>query len=122
MNAGRIHMKTHVAATSLLYFSMLALPAMGIAAEPLPASEMEEVSVPPPVKRACQSNTDNANAECTTPDQLKELTDYSIRETTTFEPGKPASAPPPPHVLPEQPVSPQQMQLIEDFTNRPWGR
>lgn len=115
-------MKACVAATLLVHCSMLLVPATVIAAEPLPPSELEDVFVPPPAPRACEKTADNTGEDCTDPGQLNELTDYNIREATTIEQGKPASSLPPPQAPPEQQISPQQLQIIEDFTNRPWGR
>lgn len=113
-------MKACVAAALLAHCSMQFAPATVMAAEPLPASELEDVFVPPPGVRACEKTTETNGEACTDTGQLNELTDYSIHETT-MDQGKPAS-PPLPQMLPEQQVSPQQLQIIEDFTNRPWGR
>lgn len=93
-----------------------------IAAEPLPAEAMGRVQITSPTMTPCKQPTDQKEEGCAEHKQLNELTNKSIKETLTTDPLPVTPAPPAQH-LPQGPdVTPQQQQIMDDFTHRPWGR
>lgn len=116
-------MKPLVPSLAMLHVSLLVASIPGHAADPLPAPEMDSVFIAPPTAGSCKDDRKGSQSDCpANPDHLKDITDYSIRESTTLESSPASPQLPPPQLPPEQDVTPQQLQLIEDFTQRPWGR
>lgn len=92
------------------------------AAEPLPAEEMDKAQVTSPAPGACRESSGNRKKNCTDRTPLQELTNKSIKESLATDPAYQAPQPPVPQLPPPPDVSPQQQQIIDDFTHLPWGR
>jgi hypothetical protein len=93
-----------------------------MAAEPLAAETMDSIQITSPTLPACHPSKDKAEANCMAPAQLNELTSQSIKETQESS-ALPQNTIQPIQQLPQTPdVTPLQQQIMEDFTQRPWGR
>lgn len=102
---------------------------IGIAATPLPPETLESIQITSPVQPTCpkdQSGKDNNDrgerADCIDGDLLKSLTDKSVHDALDLNPSLQTTPPLTPE-LPKAPdVTPQQLEILHDFTNLPWGR
>lgn len=100
-----------------------------MAATPLPPETLESIQITSPIQPTCQkSQTAKENddrrerADCIDSDLLKSLTDKSVHDALDLNPSL-QTAPPPSQELPKAPdVTPQQLEILHDFTNLPWGR
>ena len=116
-------MKPRIVSLAILHGSLLLTPLPGLAADPLPAPELDSVFIAQSAPRPCKDDREDSQRDCPPgPDQLKNITDHTLRESTTPDPNPAAPQLPSPQLPPEPDVTPQQLQLIEDFTHRPWGR
>lgn len=105
------------------------LPASpGIAAEPLSAEAMEAIQIAQPSSLTCRGEPypgrqgKSASNECPNTEELKTITDHSLREILEAEPATQV-----PHSSkPQLPTTPdttyQQQQAIDIFMRLPWGR
>jgi len=114
-------MKAHLGSSVLTIIGATLTPFL-YAAEPLATEELGRIQITLPTVRSCQHASDDKVSGCTNADQLSELTRNSIEQALETDPAtlmtRP-SLPQPPH---EPNVTPQQQQIINDFTNLPWGR
>lgn len=92
-----------------------------MAAEPLTSEAMETIQITPPTP-PCKPSTDNDKKEaCNNTSQLQEQVDERIRETQETTPLQSLQAPVPQPAR-EPDVTPQQLQIIDNFKSQPWGR
>lgn len=88
-----------------------------LAAEPLSSESLDEIRA---TTTPCEQVSEKG--VCLDAEQLRELTEHSFKEALETSPGTDTS--PPPSVPPptEPAITPQQLQIIEDFKGLPWGR
>lgn len=121
-------MKALVVCTLSSGLASILLASPGFSAEPLSAEAMEAIQIAPPASLACRGQPDpdrqdkNASNECPDIEELKTITDHSLRKILEADPATQVPHSSTPQLLPPPDTTYQQQQAVDILMGLPWGR
>lgn len=121
-------MKALVVCTLLSGLASSLLTSTGFSAEPLSAEAMGDIQITPPSSPGCKPAANpglqgqNGLNECSYTEQLKAITDQSVREILEADQATQVPHSSAPQLPPPPDTTYQQQQAIDLFITLPWGR